>query len=447
MKCPKCGSEVKSGAKFCPQCGANVAQASAERVGAATVNESNAPESEPTIDDTSEPHVDTDASEPETESSVDKSAAEPEPAADSDTESEPAKLSKKAKIILAAMAIIVIVGAGVAYVLSAQHQQLVMDTEPQLAEALSEQYDGEDTLFAKNDYVEPSEYESSLDEVSSISISNGKATGAIQATFDNESFESTAKLNFTADADDSNNLSNIEFTVDSQTTTPIAGIDYDEENDLENCDSELTDDNECTVSIPSDPNTPWYVNSKSNDVYTYSFDGKKWSFDYVSTEDSETDDYFNYDAITGTYQCTMDDKYACDDPITITDVDSGAGKVYVDIHLPFHNEVTGEDGELNVTDYEASITWLSDDVVGFNVGTKDDDGNYIFMVVVFNPNVDGALSIYRGTTKGTDVTGIKGYHDSETVAATDSYIDQAGIFPLGRSIEPADVPYPMFAHD
>lgn len=447
MKCPKCGSEVKSEAKFCPQCGANVAQASAERVGAATVNESNEPESEPTIDDTSEPHVDTDASEPEAESSVDKSAAEPEPAADSDTESEPVKLSKKAKIILAAMVVIVIVGAGVAYVLSAQHQQLVATVEPQLAKALSKKYDGEDTLFAKNDYVEPTGYESSLDEVSSISVSNGKATGSVQATFDNESFESTATLSFTADADDSNKLSHIKFSVESQTTTPVAGIDFDEENDLENCDSELTDDNECTVSMPSDPNTPWYANSKSNDVYTYSFDGKKWSFDNVSTEDSETDDYYNYDAIVGSYHCTRDDKYACDDPITITDVDSGAGKVYVDIHLPFHNEVTGEDSEFNITGYEASITWLGDDVVGFNVGTKDDDGNYIFMVVVFNPNVDGALSIYRGTTKGTDVTGIKGYHDSETVAATDSYIDPAGIFPLGRSIEPADVPYPMFAHD
>lgn len=447
MKCPKCGSEVKSGAKFCPQCGASMDQASTGREEAAAVSEPNAPAGEPTIDDTSEPHVDTDASEPEAESSVDKSAAEPEPAADSAAQSKPVKLSKKAKIILAAIAVIVIVGAGVACVSSAQHQQLVKDVEPQLSEALSEKYDGEDTLFAKNDYVEPSEYESSLDEVSSISISNGKATGTVQATFDNESFESTATLNFTADADESNNLSSIKFDVDSQTTTPVAGIDFDEENDLENCDSELTGDNECTVSMPSDPDTPWYANSKSNDIYSYSFDGKKWSFDNMSTEDSDTDDYYNYDAITGTYQCTRDDKYACDDPITITDVDSGAGKVYVDIHLPFHNEVTGEDSELNVTDYEASITWLGDDVVGFNVGTKDDDGNYIFMVVVFNPNVDGALSIYRGTTKGTDVTGIKGYHDSETVAATDSYIDQAGIFPLGRSIEPADVPYPMFAHD
>ena len=345
------------------------------------------------------------------------------------------------------MVVIVIVGAGVAYVLSAQHQQLVAAVEPQLAKALSKKYDGEDTLFAKNDYVEPTEYESSLDEVSSISVSNGKATGSVQATFDNESFESTATLNFTADADDSNKLSHIKFSVESQTTTPIAGIDYDEENDLENCDSELTDDNECTVSMPSDPDTPWYANSKSNDVYTYSFDGKKWSFDDMSTEDNDTDDYYNYDAIVGSYHCTRDDKYVCDDPITITDVDSGAGKVYVDIHLPFYDRYTGEDGELNVTDYAAPITWLSDDVVGFNVGTKDDDGNYIFMVVVFNPNVDGALSVYRGTTKDTDVTGIMAHRDSKSVDATDSYIDPAGIFPLGRSVAPGDVPYPMFAHD
>ena len=445
MKCPKCGGEVKSGAKFCPQCGASMDQASTGREEAAAVSEPNAPVGEPATDDMVELNTDTAAPEPKAGPSAHEPATES--AADSAAQSKPVKLSKKAKIILAAMAVIVIVGAGVAYVLSAQHQQLVAAVEPQLAKALSKKYDGEDTLFAKNDYVEPTEYESSLDEVSSISVSNGKATGSVQATFDNESFESKAKLNFTADADDSNKLSHIKFSVESQTTTPIAGIDYDEENDLENCDSELTDDNECTVSTPSDPDTPWYANSKSNDVYSYSFDGKKWSFDDMSTEDSDTDDYYNYDAITGTYQCTMDDKYACDDPITITDVDSGAGKVYVDIHLPFHNEVTGEDGELNVTDYEASITWLSDDVVGFNVGTKDDDGNYIFMVVVFNPNVDGALSIYRGTTKGTDVTGIKGYLDSETVAATDSYIDPAGIFPLGRSVAPGDVPYPMFAHD
>lgn len=445
MKCPKCGSEVKPGAKFCPQCGASMDQASTGREEAAAVSEPNAPAGEPAIDDTVELGTDTAAPEPEAEPSAHESATEP--AADSAAESEPAKLSKKAKIILAAIAVIVIVGAGVACVSSAQHQQLVAAVEPQLAKALSKKYDGEDTLFAKNDYVEPTAYESSLDEVSSISVSNGKATGSVQATFDNESFESKAKLNFTADADDSNKLSHIKFSVESQTTTPIAGIDYDEENDLENCDSELTDDNECTVSMPSDPDTPWYANSKSNDVYTYSFDGKKWSFDDMSTEDSDTDDYYNYDAIVGSYHCTRDDKYACDDPITITDVDSGAGKVYVDIHLPFYDRYTGEDGELNVTDYEAPIAWLSDDVVGFNVGTKDDDGNYIFMVVVFNPNVDGALSVYRGTTKDTDVTGIMGHRDSEHVDATDSYIDPAGIFPLGRSVAPGDVPYPMFAHD
>lgn len=445
MKCPKCGSEVKSGAKFCPQCGASMDQASTGHEETAVVSEPNAPAGEPATDDTVELSTDTAAPEPEAEPSAHEPATES--AADSAAQSKPVKLSKKAKIILAAIAVIVIVGAGVACVLSTQHQQLVAAVEPQLAKALSKKYDGEDTLFAKNDYVEPTAYESSLDEVSSISVSNGKATGSVQATFDNESFESKAKLNFTADADDSNKLSHIKFSVESQTTTPIAGIDYDEENDLENCDSELTGDNECTVSTPSDPDTPWYANSKSNDVYTYSFDGKKWSFDDMSTEDSDTDDYYNYDAIVGSYHCTRDDEYVCDDPITITDVDSGAGKVYVDIHLPFYDRYTGEDGELNVTDYAAPITWLSDDVVGFNVGTKDDDGNYIFMVVVFNPNVDGALSVYRGTTKGTDVVGIMAHRDSKSVDATDSYIDPAGIFPLGRSVAPGDVPYPMFAHD
>ena len=437
MKCPKCGSEVKSGAKFCPQCGASMDQASTGHEETAVVSEPNAPAGEPATDDTVELSTDTAAPEPEAEPSAHEPATES--AADSAAQSKPVKLSKKAKIILAAIAVIVIVGAGVACVLSTQHQQLVAAVEPQLAKALSKKYDGEDTLFAKNDYVEPTAYESSLDEVSSISVSNGKATGSVQATFDNESFESKAKLNFTADADDSNKLSHIKFSVESQTTTPIAGIDYDEENDLENCDSELTGDNECTVSTPSDPDTPWYANSKSNDVYTYSFDGKKWSFDDMSTEDSDT--------IVGSYHCTRDDEYVCDDPITITDVDSGAGKVYVDIHLPFYDRYTGEDGELNVTDYAAPITWLSDDVVGFNVGTKDDDGNYIFMVVVFNPNVDGALSVYRGTTKGTDVVGIMAHRDSKSVDATDSYIDPAGIFPLGRSVAPGDVPYPMFAHD
>lgn len=49
--------------------------------------------------------------------------------------------------------------------------------------------------------------------------------------------------------------------------------------------------------------------------------------------------------------------------------------------------------------------------------------------------------------KDTDVTGIMGHRDSKRIDDTDSYIEQAGIFPLGCSIEPADVPYPMFAHD
>lgn len=49
--------------------------------------------------------------------------------------------------------------------------------------------------------------------------------------------------------------------------------------------------------------------------------------------------------------------------------------------------------------------------------------------------------------KDTDVTGIMGHRDSKHVDATDSYLEQAGIFPLGRSVAPGNVPYPMFAHD
>lgn len=70
MKCPKCGSEVKSGAKFCPQCGASMDQASTGREEAAAVSEPNAPVGEPATDDMVELNTDTAAPEPETEPSA-----------------------------------------------------------------------------------------------------------------------------------------------------------------------------------------------------------------------------------------------------------------------------------------------------------------------------------------------------------------------------------------
>lgn len=426
MKCPKCGTELQGGAKFCPKCGSTVSEAATENTPSAN-----------TSDGAEEKSASNEPSNAE-----DKTAKEPKPKK---------KLNKKVKIAIAAVVAIAVVGGGAALVLDMLHQQLINDVQPQLSDALSKEYDGQEELFAKNDYVNPSEYESSLDDVTDVNISDGKATGSIEATFENDSFESDAMLSFTADADGSNNLSNIKFNVDSQTTTPVAGINFDEDHDLENCDSNLHEDsNTCTVKTPAD-DTPWYANAKKVNVYKYAFDGKKWSYKKTSTKKNDVDDYYNEDAIIGSYHCTKKDgsysKYVSDDPITIDSIDGGAGKVTVDIHLPFHDDYKGTEGELKVESYEANITWFGDDLVGFNVGTKDDEGNYIFMAVVFDPRNDHSLDIYRGTSKNNNVTGIQAHYDSKVTDRTTSYLDYAPVCPVGRDLTTSDLPAPLFARD
>lgn len=427
MKCPKCGTEQKEGAKFCPKCGANVAE---------VLKQADVPASE------TKPAVDNTVPAAQDESAANACTEEPKPKK---------KLDKRVKIAVAAVAIVAVIGGGVAYTLNMQHQQLVSTVRPQLSKALGKKYDGEQELFAKNDYVNPSDYTSSLTDLTDVNVSDGKASGSIEATFENDSFESDATLSFTADADDSNNLSNIKFKVDSQTTTPTAGIDFDEEHQLEGCDSKLgSDGNTCTVKTPAD-DTPWYANAKKVNVYKYAFDGSKWSFKKSSTKKNDTDGYYNESAITGSYHCTKTDgsysKYVSDDPITINYMDGGAGKIAVDIHLPFHDDYKDTEGELEVENYEANLTWFSEDLCGFNVGTKDDQGNYILMAIVFDPNNDHSLVVYRGTSKGVESAGIKAHNNSQVVDRTTSYLDYAGVYPLGRTLTASNLGVPLFAHD
>ena len=417
MKCSNCGNELAEGAKFCPKCGTKVAKAM--------------PTSATPVESAKEAHIDT-----PNESAAPK--AEPKPKK---------KLNKKAIVGVAALAIVAAIGGGAAYVLNWQHEQLVNSVQPQLSDALSEEYDGQTTLFASNDYVTPSDYQSSLTKVSRVDKSGDKATGTIEATFTNDSFESNATLGFTADVDDSNDLSNVEFNVESHSTKPIAGIDFDNAHMMLSCDSNLNGDDTCTVRTPADPKTPWYANSKSDNVYTYSFDGEKWQFDSQTTEDNDADGYFNENAIAGSYHCAKSDEFNDNEPFRINYFDKDANKVSVDVNLSFKNLKTGSTGTFSISNQEAEIVTFGNDIYGFSFAAKDDSGNYIFMTVALNPNVDHGLSIYRGTYKDVQFAGIQASYTSKYVSKTDSYLEKAGLFPLGYSLAAEGLPDPLFVRD
>ena len=206
MKCPKCGAEIAEEAAFCGKCGAEIEHEDAGATDAVAPDTTVADSADVEVEDTPE-------EAPAEDSTDEKSEGEPEK-----------QLSKNAKIAIAAVAVVLMVALGVFLFNQQQQKDFEKAVENQVLEEAKVEYEGQTELFAKNDYVEPSEYQVDSLVVSELNESDGKVTGTATADVSNESFSTTVELNYAADVDGSRNVSNVTIEPTSTETTPLTGI-------------------------------------------------------------------------------------------------------------------------------------------------------------------------------------------------------------------------------
>lgn len=377
MKCPKCGAEIAEEAAFCGKCGAKIEHEDAG------VTDGVAPDA--TVEDSADVEVEDAPEEMPAEDPTDEKG-----------EGEPEKqLSKNAKIAIAAVAVVLMVALGVFLFNQQQQKDFENDVEAQVLEEAKAEYEGQTELFAKNDYVEPSEYQVDSLVVSEFNESDGKVTGTATADVSNESFSTTVELNYAADVDGSRNVSNVTIEPTSTETTPLTGITTDEEHGIEDADSDLYDDNTCVVDYVDDSTANWVVTSGAKHELTYKFNGKKWKF-----KKDELSGDIEWGDFSGTY-------YPVDGSDSWLRMYSNTpGTVVCEWHGDYH--ITGSAGDV-IQDLSGTVSATVGDVEiqdygnGFYGFDFSDEHGYAanglrgmaHFKLVFNPEQEGSLKLFK----------------------------------------------------
>lgn len=385
MKCPKCGAEIAEEAAFCGKCGAKIEHEDAGVTDAVAPDTTTEDSADAAAENSADVEVEYAPEEaPEEDSTDEKSEGEPEK-----------RLSKNAKIAIAAVAVVLMVALGVFLFNQQQQKDFEKAVENQVLEEAKAEYEGQTELFAKNDYVEPSEYQVDSLVVSEFNESNGKVTGTATADVTNESFSTTVELNYAADVDGSRNVSNVTIEPTSTETTPLTGITTDEEHGIEDADSDLYNDNTCVVDYVDDSTANWVVTSGAKHELTYKFNGKKWKFkkDELSS-DIEWGDF------SGTYVAAD----GSDNWLRISSYVSGKASCewFGDYHI------TGSAGDV-IQDLSGQVRGVCEDVdiqdygngfYGFELNDEDADGangqgGMVHFKLVFNPEQEGSLKLFK----------------------------------------------------
>lgn len=377
MKCPKCGAEIAEEAAFCGKCGDKIEHEDAG------VTDGVAPDT--TVEDSVDVEVENAPKEIPAEGPTDAKGEE-----------KPEKqLSKNAKIAIAAVAVVLMVALGAFLFNQQQQKDFEKAVEAQVLEEAKAEYEGQTELFAKNDYVEPSEYQVDSLAVSELNESDGKVTGTATADVSNESFSTTVELNYTADVDGSRNVSNVTIEPTSTETTPLSGITTDEEHGIEDADSELYDDNTCVVDYVDDSTANWIVTSGAKHELTYKFNGKKWKF-----KNDELSSDIEWGDFSGTY-------VAADGSDNWLRIDSHvSGEAGCEWFGDY--QITGEVGDV-IQDLSGQLRGVCDDVdiqdygngfYGFELNDEDADGangqgGMVHFKLVFNPEQEGSLKLFK----------------------------------------------------
>ncbi len=385
MKCPKCGAEIAEEAAFCGKCGAKIEHEDAGVTDAVVPDATTEDSADAAAENSADVEVEYAPEEAPEEDSTDEKV---------EGESEK-QLSKNAKIAIASVAVVLMVALGVFLFNQQQQKDFEKAVENQVLEEAKAEYEGQTELFAKNDYVEPSEYQVDSLVVSEYNESNGKVTGTATADVSNESFSTTVELNYAADVDGNRNVSNVTIEPTSTETTPLSGITTDEEHGIEDADPELYSDDTCVVEYVDDSTANWVVTSGAKHELTYKFNGKKWKFkkDELSS-DIEWGDFSGtyypadgsdgwlrmYSNTPGTVVCEWHGDYH---------ISGSAGDVIQDLS----GTVNGSVGDVEIQDYGNGF-------YGFDF--SDEHGyaanglrGMVHFKLVFNPEQEGSLKLFK----------------------------------------------------
>lgn len=157
--------------------------------------------------------------------------------------------------------------------------------------------------YAANDYVKPSGYHVAAVDASNVTVDGSSVSGTATITLENDSFTSEGTYEVSAQAAEDGTWDGATLKLVEQQTTARKGIDFDEERGVTADSVDSFDDNaqECTASVPVADSGSWIMTSGETAVYTYSFDGQRWSYAGETREEGEK--VYNLKGVyTGTYE-------------------------------------------------------------------------------------------------------------------------------------------------
>lgn len=300
MFCPQCGNENEQGAAFCFSCGTNLEGIDVEE----------APTAETQLQGDAEASGDSSpaAEAPAHEPTAEPTRTEQSPASAASPLSSAAGVTallqdRKRIAVIAAVIVAAIVVLVVAF--NASGCTVLGQTPDKFKTAFASdsivQYG-----IADDDYVHESAYSITSFSCNNIrKVTDYQVDADIKATIENDNFKTEIVATGTY-FDMANNSAaqrygytpqGYTFSVKSSATTPKKGIDFDTSNGLSNCQATLSDDaTSCSVDVDSTYDS-WFVTADSNHVYTYRFDGQRWTF----VDETEKTTFEYKDDIEGDY--------------------------------------------------------------------------------------------------------------------------------------------------
>lgn len=428
MRCSSCGSELVPGTTFCPICGAQVmGQGFDEPMANAA--------------DYAQQYWDQSQAQLEQQYWAQPQQFQPD-SAPAPMPMAPAKKPRRGKRVAAGLAIAVVVivmgiggFVGFSFWQKAQHQKMVDQTTAAVEKTVDEQYGESFGGFVSNDYVNPSTYKVKSVKVDNVTESNGLVNGSAQVVTENRSFRSTIDLTFTGLKGSGGVVSNVSLKSNKVSTEPTRGIDFDEENGLTDVDSEL-EGSTCTVKQDVPGEVPWYFDDSYHQEYVYSFDeATGWCFDYSDLCDDDGDTEPMAD-ISGTYE-DFDEDGTPDTYLKISNFDEVAGTISVELSTDYSLSRKDLSGRMVFKKDDVCIEEIGDSgFMGFRIGEVDDydddydedydddyDDDYdedydepasadeitgakagqATLTFVFNPSMEGGISVFRGDDYGLEV--------------------------------------------
>lgn len=230
----------------------------------------------------------------------------------SSAKKKPGKSKAKLWIGIAAAVVVVVVGAGVGFnmyqaqqaEIARQEAQAAYEAEQALLEAKAAAQDAVDEALvakdlaqdeefmkgtASNDYVEEAPYAVSSFTLSDKSVEEGGDSIVVsgEAVIENGFFkeETSVTVSYLYDGQ-AYAMTSLEAT--SIAVEPLRGISNDAEHDLADIEGDLSGTS-CTVAVSAQVEDCWFGKVERSTLYSYEFDGTKWTFTDEESDETITD--------------------------------------------------------------------------------------------------------------------------------------------------------------